>query len=1450
MNKKQRFIAMATSVALALPVSSILVQAEPVEAMVSTDVSVKAKDEVIGSQTSEFHLSIKNTENLANIEITLETNGSDITVNGKNGFVAITDESTVEIVDGKRLETFVLAYTKVPGSSLSKDGSLNIASVSVDGEFAELTIKEINGTGFASDLVTKDAQIDISKETAVYGNEHDVNGDGIVDLKDITEVQKYLGETSTGDNWAKVSRYDMNEDELIDVSDLTEIFLNFGNESDIATTIVKPAFDVSGGSYTQAQTVSISSSTSDVKIYYTLDGTTPTAESNLYINPIEITETTTLKAVAIDTENNVSKVTSATYTIESDTSVEHDYGWELVWSDEFDGTAVDETKWEFQIGTKAEGGPEQWGNQEEQYYTKENSSVADGMLTITAKEESIDGMSYTSSRLWTEPTYSTTYGRIEARMSLPEGDGYWPAFWMLPVDTEEYGGWAAGGEIDIMEARGRLPDHIGGTIHYGEAWPNNVYSGGEYFFPEGEDITGFHTYAVEWEPGEIRWYVDGNLYHVENDWYSKDGNEETEYAYPAPFDQEFYIILNLAVGGTYDGMVTPDSEDVPGEMVVDYVRVYEASNGYVDHTKPTYEKDEYPESGRQFDENGSLIHDYDLLYVKPVTAEEDITHAGWNLMTGNGGVASVERVADETKVEISNGGSQNYSVQLLDYFPLAQGRYYKLTFDAKADSDRSITAQFGAGAEKGWNKYSESFGAKLSTDWETYSYEFQMTADTYEAARLELNLGQSDVATYFRNVTLVEIDTLTDTSNDPKAPLEDGNHIYNGKFDKGDGRVEFWNDLTTVNEEKQAVINGEISQTGINLLHTDEYKLSFDLEGEVTVSLESKTGEVYATKTIKQDSLSNVSLDFAMNQATDEEAIIKFTGTALLDNVVMLRTTNNNLDWNDVSIYPLQNGDFSADLSNWEGIAIYGYEAKFDVTGSDKVATIDVLDLGDDPWNTMFMNAGLSFTKGFTYDISFDIWADNARDAEFVLEGPSYRRDMNEIINITTEKQTIHYTFTSTTDDLLDFKFLLGNTANGAIGKVYIDNVKVSLQDAPIKEAPSIAADTLDNNLGNDIVLAHSGDQAWVDAVTAIKVNGVEVTYVIDANSITLDKNLFTTEGSYEIEVIADAYTSAKLDQMLYSSSGNIVLNGDFTTDLAAWDFYSTQTDHSNVKINNKMAEIEIHYNGGVTTEWGDPVAVAWNTQFFQDEITLEANKTYTISFDAQSLLFEDGTEAKRPIKIEIKGVGLAENAKIINITGDMNHYSFEVTPTADVVTTLNFLLGNVIDGENTTLEAPHIIRLDQISIVEKDDSKPTDPVNPPVDPNPSTATEIGATAVLFEAEDIATISETASYYDGGVMTTEKHQFYVEFDVNILEAGSYRYQINYTSKEAGIAAFLFHGDEMLGIIPDAPTDEFKDSTWTNVELPAGECTLRLAISPPGIESPEVKLNSFTIEKIS
>ncbi len=279
--------------------------------------------------------------------------------------------------------------------------------------------------------------------------------------------------------------------------------------------------------------------------------------------------------------------------------------WKMVWSDEFDGKEIDRAKWDFDIGNgfydyNANQWIRGWGNDELQYYTRDadNAFQKDGMLHIRAIKESLHDCGYSSARIKSRKKdgselFNKTYGKFEFRAKLPTGQGVWPALWMLP-QKDTFGTWPASGEIDILEAKGQEPNKILGTLHFGAKWPANTHISKDTIMPNNGTIADFHVYTLEWEPGEMRWLLDGKTYATQSFWWSSSKSDGTKgvnptkeadlNAWPAPFDQPFYLVMNLAVGGKFLG--NPDkSTAFPVEMVVDYVRVYDKVGGY-GKTKP------------------------------------------------------------------------------------------------------------------------------------------------------------------------------------------------------------------------------------------------------------------------------------------------------------------------------------------------------------------------------------------------------------------------------------------------------------------------------------------------------------------------------------------------------------------------------------------------------------------------------------------------------------------------------------------------------------------------------------------------------------------------------------------------------------------------------------------------------------------------------------------------
>jgi len=275
-------------------------------------------------------------------------------------------------------------------------------------------------------------------------------------------------------------------------------------------------------------------------------------------------------------------------------------GWTLVWHDEFDGSEIDRTKWDFDLGNgfldeRNQAWVAGWGNEELQCYTDAaaNASVRDGCLTIRALKEPLHGCAYTSARLKTRrrdgtPLFATQYGRVEIRARLPWGKGLWPALWMLP-QHDRYGGWAASGEIDLLEIVGDRPHEVLNSIHFGSAYPERTLITTVHALPGGSTVADWHDYTVEWEPGVFRFYVDGVQTCTYDHWWScsllQDGQgvaarrQADLNPWPAPFDQPFYLVMNLAIGGNFCGLPN-DATRFPAALVVDHVRVYDKVGGY------------------------------------------------------------------------------------------------------------------------------------------------------------------------------------------------------------------------------------------------------------------------------------------------------------------------------------------------------------------------------------------------------------------------------------------------------------------------------------------------------------------------------------------------------------------------------------------------------------------------------------------------------------------------------------------------------------------------------------------------------------------------------------------------------------------------------------------------------------------------------------------------------
>ncbi len=417
-------------------------------------------------------------------------------------------------------------------------------------------------------------------------------------------------------------------------------------------------------------------------------------------------------------------------------------GYNLLWSDEFDGDTLNEENWNRELREPG------WTNNELQEYTDsdDNIFVRDGKLVLKAIKTEKDGKEYyTSGKVNSQNKRDFMYGKVVVSAKVPEGQGLWPAIWMMPQDEQFYGQWPKCGEIDIMEVLGNQVDTAYGTLHYGE--PHAEQQGTVVLTDGSTFASEFHEYSVEWEPGEFRYYIDGEHYLTINDWFTA-VNGEDEKPYPAPFNQPFFVQMNLAVGGNWPGNPDETTDFDNAEFEIDYVRVYQKDAYDTNVKKPE-------KNFREPTADGNLIYNGDFKDVEPLDDETN-----WFFLLFQNGQGAAE-IKDETLIITSEAeGDVDYSVQLVQpELPMIKGKKYRLTFDARADEERDIVVCVSA-PTAGWIRYLPDTTQTISTEWETYTFDFEMKDKDDNNGRLEYNLGHrgSTATFYLKNVRIEEIE--------------------------------------------------------------------------------------------------------------------------------------------------------------------------------------------------------------------------------------------------------------------------------------------------------------------------------------------------------------------------------------------------------------------------------------------------------------------------------------------------------------------------------------------------------------------------------------------------------------------------------------------------------------------------------------------------------------------
>ena len=722
---------------------------------------------------------------------------------------------------------------------------------------------------------------------------------------------------------------------------------------------------------------------------------------------------------------------------EEDTSLSYE-GYELKWEDQFDGETLNRADWNVELHDPG------WVNNELQSYvdSTDNIYVKDGSLVIkpTETEDENGNKSYASGRVNTQNKHDFKYGLFEARVKVPEGQGFLPAFWMMPTNENLYGQWPRCGEIDIMEVLGNDTHTSYGTIHYGN--PHSE-SQGSYTLEEGTFSDEYHVFNVEWEPGRISWYVDGRLIHTEDNWYSATEGQG-EITYPAPFDQVEEVIL------------------------------------------------------RDPDANGNYVVNGDFSVNEDLTDDKD-----WTFLTTLGGVAEASVKNNEIVVSTTDDGTVDYSVQLVQpNLPMKQGGVYQVSFDAYADEARSMKVGVSA-PDRSYRRYLEDTTVDLTTEKKTYTLDFTMTDSDDANGRLEFNMGAtgSTAGIHISNVSLKKTKEIEITEGD-KGILADGNYVYNGSFQEGEGRLAYWeitkNDgaevsVTNENNVRRLMINAPegtssenpvvISQSDLALSAGNTYAMSFTAEGEA--------GKYIKVRTCGQDftaELNGAAAEYdytlAMNTEPSDTNIafyIEAPGVYYIDDV---RIEEDSL---------IKNGSFNAGFSGYEPYVDSSISSDVtyvvDSLSEDNAADFSISNTGDAAWKIQLKQNNVELEQGQWYRLSLDAKSSIDRKLMFAIQRDGSSDDDwtpysgEKIVDLGQDYNTyeIEFQMTAQTDPKAVLSISMGAVGGDQITekhRICIDNINLEKIEAPeVSEQPDG-----ENMLTNGDFA--EGIDGWENAVT------------------------------------------------------------------------------------------------------------------------------------------------------------------------------------------------------------------------------------------------------------------------------------------------------------------------------------------------------------------------------
>lgn len=713
-------------------------------------------------------------------------------------------------------------------------------------------------------------------------------------------------------------------------------------------------------------------------------------------------------------------------------------GYSLVWNDEFSGDTLNRADWNVELHDPG------WVNSELQSYvdSTDNIYLNDGKLYITAqKNVAEDGtVSYTSGRLNTQNKHDFTYGYYEVRAQVPEGMGYLPAFWLMASDENVYGQWPRCGEIDAMEVMGQDPEKLYGTIHYGN--PHRE-SQGTYSLEDATFADSFHTFAVDWEPGKITWYVDGVKYHEEDDWYSTTVGQGTV-TYPAPFDQPFYMILNLAVGGSWVGNPDETTSFDNNPFVIDYVRVFQKDSYDENVSRPTKE----------------------VVLRNPAADGNYITADDWTFLTALGGEGAAA-INDEIVISTTNEGTVDYSVQLVQAnVPFEKGATYEVSFDAYADASRTMKTAIKA-PDYGYVEYMTSKDVSLTTESQNFTYSFKMKDSSDANGRLEFNMGAagSTATIHIANVSVKKTAEPDPTEVEPKTILADGNYVYNGKFQEGANHLGEWTLEGTAAASVTALSDGRrlcvvagaedtltLSQSDLALKAGNAYAFSFDAQADADCQITATVGrnDFTADVTTEKKTFSFVIPSTAELADKDISFDLAVGTTLYLDNVAIVENAM------------IKNGSFNAGTSGYEIYIDSSASASYvvDSLTEDNALDFTVNNTGSDDWKIQVKQNNVCLENGKWYRLTFSAKSSRERKIRAIMQGdeahgwPAYSGE--NIVSLTNDFQTFTKDFkmTSATDEGAFLSICLGKVEEVITEqhRVVIDDISLVEIEAPEEE--------------------------------------------------------------------------------------------------------------------------------------------------------------------------------------------------------------------------------------------------------------------------------------------------------------------------------------------------------------------------------------------------------------